>query len=422
MTASGAARPMLGRLLIVLTALALTGCFVATPAPVPVPAPAPSEASAAPVASPNLWLIDGPYPLLDVHVSGGAEPSILVDHAGAFVWIGDTAGLHRSSNGGATWTNSPVPFAPGGFTDGWSLAQDADGVLYASTTQGELSGVARSKDFGATWDVTPSRFVTEAAPISDRPWLAARGHGEVALVTNADAAETCAYSTDGATTFLSRMPVAGNPNAGNVLFDSAGRVVFANDATIYRSGAKGCTTGHTAMNLPAHGSQIFVQLGIDAQDRIYTALPTPGSSAMTIVGYPYFTGAGMKSLVVSPPELVGNTYGAISVHGDEVAVAWYGTQTPGDYNAVGFSGSWNVFVARVQGFWNATPTITYARLTLTPNHVGDFCFDGIGCTSGDRDLLDYFGIAHDAQGNLHVAYGDDYTGYGVRYAKLAALS
>lgn len=411
---------MQGRLvLFTLIVLALAGC--ATPAVVPADAPA-APGPDAPAAHGNLWLLDGPRPALDATVSRGAEPSILADAHGPFLWIGDTAGLHRSIDGGASWTTSSYPFLDGAFTDGWALAQDDDGALYASTTQGQVSGVARSHDGGATWDLTPSRFLTEAAPVSDRPWLAARGHGEVALVTNAGATETCAYSTDGALTFPTRGPLSGSPNPGNVVFDRQGRVLYANDATIVRT-ATPCSIGHAALALPPHGAQIFVQLALDAQDRTYTALPTPGNSGMMIAGWSQFSPATLKTLVVSPPLLKGNTYGAISVQGDEVAVAWYGTETGGSFTSPGFQGSWNVYVARVHGFWNATPTVTYTRLSTSANHVGDFCFDGISCTtgSGDRDLLDYFGVDHDAQGNLHVAYGDDSNGVTVRYAKLASL-
>jgi hypothetical protein len=412
---------MLGRpIVLVLLLVAVAGCAAPAVLPASPVAPAPTGAGE---PSGNLWLLDGPRPAVDVTASRGAEPSILVDRFGPWIWIGDTAGLHRSNNGGATWTTSGNPFPPGMFGDGWSLAQDDDGVLYASTTQGELSVVARSSDNGATWDITPSRYLVEAAPISDRPWIAARGSGEVVLVTNADATETCAYSTDGATTFLNRAVLGGSPNPGNVVFDAQGRVMYANDGTIFRFSPK-CSIGHSAINLPAHGPQIFVQLAVDDTDHQYVAVPTADNAGMAIIGYSHFVGAP-KVLVVSPPELKENTFGTISVHNGEIAVAWYGSETPGAFTTPGFAGSWNVYTARVKDFWSATPTVSYVRLTTGPNHVGDFCFSGIGCTtgSGDRSLLDYFGIAHDATGNLHVAYGDDQSAgrVEVRYAKLAAI-
>lgn len=102
-------------------------------------------------------------------------------------------------------------------------------------------------------------------------------------------------------------------------------------------------------------------------------------------------------------------------HGD-------GSTTAGN-PAGAFTGSWDVYVARVTGFWTSSPSVTVTKVTTEPNHVGGFCMSGIACSTGggDRDLLDYMGVTYDASGALHVAYGHDgsTTNAVVRYAKVA---
>lgn len=405
-------------LVLTLLALPLAGCLQAAP-PAHV-APATPDDAHEPDAR-NAFLLDAPRPFT-ASVSRGAEPSILVDQAGRWIWIGDTSGLSRSEDGGATWTRSPNPFLPGLFGDGWALAQDADGALYAATTQGHLIGVARSDDGGATWATTASSLVTDAAAVADRPWLAARGAGEVALIQNAGVDERCSFSRDGGQTFLARnRPGYATPNPGNAVFGPDGALYFHNGARLFRFDAPCEGIPRSVAEAPS-GVQIFAQVDVDEAGHVYTALPTSNNGAMTLRGTLGVQGFTRKTLVVSPPALVGNTFGTVSVFGDQVAVAWYGTERGGDFQDAAFDGAWNVYVARVQGFWTASPTITYARLSTEPNHVGDFCVNGIGCSTGDgdRDLLDYFMIDHGPDGALHVAYGHDGTGARaeVRYARL----
>lgn len=408
---------MLGRALtLVLTLLSVAGC-VAPVAVSPGPA-APSAPDAAPDGLVNQFLLDAPKPP-GAAVSGGAEPMVLVDKDNGYVLIGDTSGVYKSVDG-ATWTRLSPSTAPGAFTDGRALAQDDAGTLYSSSTQGQAIYFSRSTNDGASWSGPTS--LIEAAPIADRPWLAARGDGQVSLVYFAyPLGERCARSTDAGTTWLDRDPTWRTPNAGNVLYDEFGRLYYATANSIYRY-LQPCKSGAVTLSLPASGPQIFTQVAVDSDERPYVAQPTAGSGQMTIRAFSSWSQSSYKELAVSPPELKSNTFGAISAYGDEVAVAWYGSETPGN-PAGAFAGVWNVYVARVTGFWTATPTITYTRLTTEANHEGGFCMGGIGCTAGeaDRDLLDYFGIDHGPDGAVHVAYGHDGTGSAaeVRHARLA---
>ena len=418
--------PMLRRLLTIalLLALPLAGCFEPEPARGVVAGAddAQRDAPGVAVAPSNAFLADAPRPP-GAAVSGGAEPSILVDRDGAFILVGDTSGVYRSVDGGATWSRASVPRLGGLFNDGWALAQDDVGRLYASTTNGQIIGVAISDDDGATWRASTQQVVG-AAGVADRPWLAARGDGEVALLYyGAPTGEMCVRSLDAGETWPDRGLGWSGPNAGNAAFDSKGNLYYSNGDQVYRF-TMACRAAPSARPLPPSGAQIFTQIAIDGEDRVYAAQPTANNGAMTLRGFSAWSTLAYKDLVVSPPEVASNTFATLSAHGDEVVVAWYGSETPGNPAIATYEGAWNVFVARVTGFWTDTPTIEYARLTTDANHVGDFCMGGVSCTNGDRDLLDYFMVDHAPDGSVHVAYGHDGTSSRaeVRYAHVVSFT
>jgi hypothetical protein len=382
-------------------------------------------------------------PVFTSTVSNGAEPSILVDKLGRAILVGDHLGVLRSTNGGASWTRLTIRFIPGnvlgtGIFDGWALAQDAAGTIYASTKDGAVINVATSLDGGATWQVLPSTLFVDGGGIADRPWLAARGNGQVAVSWNMGGAgiQRCDYSTDSGLTFTQRTSPApglsgnGIPIGGLPAWDAQNRLVFVGNgfgnggaATLYRYPNPPCGSSLASLPLPSHGSQLSTQVATNSQG-IYVATPTASSDAMQVIGFPGFTPIGNKTLAVSAPTLKGNTFGTIATRPGEIAVGWYGTTTPGDFQTLGFDGQWNVYVTRIKDFWTATPQIRVDQVTATPNHVGDFCFAGTGCDvsagSGDRDLLDYWQLTYDAAGNVHMAYGHDgaTANAEVRYAKL----
>jgi len=397
-----------------MVALITTGCLSAAPAqPADTATPAPLDDAPQGL---NLYLLDAPHPYT-TRVSGGAEPTILADPTGQYLWIGDTSGLYRSADDGTTWQRMPNPFLPGAFADGHAMALDDAGNLFTADTQGQVIGVARSSDGGSSWDWTS--YVTEADAIADRPWLAARGDGTVALVQNSVGrqGETCAMSTDGGVTWTSRSLVNdARPNAGNVIFEG-NRLWLSDGANVWRW-ASPCLNAPLPLPLPASGAQIFTMVQLVAPNTPAVAQPAPGNGQMELR---IRDGTSWKSIVVSDPSLKANTFGTLSVHDGEVAVAWYGSEASGSVSNLNFPGVWNVYVARVTDWDTASPTIRVDRLTAEPNFSGGFCMGGVTCGEG-RELLDYFGVDHDSDGNVHVAYGhlNSNGGSEVRYATLAA--
>lgn len=410
---------------VILAGILFAGC-TAPAAPVAPGVGADAAASDADGAGPmNLWLLEGPRPFTQT-ISTGAEPSIMVSKDGTAIFISDQIAVYRSLNNGATWTRLSNPMIETVFVqiqDGVALAEDDAGRIYIADTNGPIVGVASSADKGTTWDIQSK--VTEVGAIVDRPWLAANGDGNVYLITNTlrgQQREECAHSEDAGQTWLDRSIVnAATPNPGNAVLDSRGRLWFSNGGTLWKWSAP-CGNNRVPIDQPDQGPQILTQVGIDSSDRIYIAQPSTDSTKMMLVGY-LGTGSAFRSIALSPPDLRSNTFGAISVDGDEIAVSWYGSESPGDPSNGNFNGAWNVFVARLSAadFWaNDPPTLAYDRLTTEPNHVGGFCMNGVTCT-GDRDLLDYFGVDHAPDGTVHIAYGHDgaTSNAEVRYARLA---
>lgn len=364
----------------------------------------------------NQFLLHAPRPAVDVRISGGAEPQILADNQGRFLWIADTSGGYVSHDNGSSWRSLPSIRPPGLFNDGWGLAQDDAGAMYAAAINGHWVNVGRSED-GTSWAHTS--HAVDAAPVSDRPWLAAHGDGEVALFIydfGRSFSESCAISKDAGVTWLDRSVLRASPQGGRASADAAGNFYIASDDGKLTRFAGSCMSTASKQMFPAgKGAQHMVHTSAQG-DEVYAAAPTPGNGAVVLSGTKAW--GSPRTVTVSPAVLLSNTFAVVSVHDDEVAVAWYGSESAGDPGAAGFSGSWNVFVAVVQDFWGS-PKIQHHRITTEANHVGDICMDGVGCDGDrDRDLLDYFAIDHDVWGGVHVAYGHDGAGSSaeVRYA------
>lgn len=345
-------------------------------------------------------------PLEPVKVSDGAEPSLLADEDGKWIWLADSSGGYRTENNGSTWEEMPSPFLL--TADGWSLAQDAAGNLYAATTNVPSIEVHRSEDDGASWART-SRFA-DAAPVADRPWIAAGEAGEVALFfydfgrTNS---ENCVRSTDGGLTWTDRRPLTGQPNAGGAAYEDDGDFYYVGGDGVLHRFTGTCLGGSETVQMFPEGFGATGMLDVDAAGgAVYTAAPTPSNGAVVLsssqeAGEP-------RTLTVSPPAAASNTYPTVSARNGTAVVAWYGSQTPGNPDRADYDGTWHVYLAVVDGFWTEDPSVRVAQLTSVPNHVGGICMGGVSCGEDrDRDLLDYFRVEQDRWGGVHVAYGHD---------------
>ncbi len=350
--------------------------------------------------------------------TGGSEPSILADKEGRFVWIGDTGGTSWSDDNGTSWHHMAYTGNLGvAFGDGVALGQDDRGRLYAAYLHDNRIDVARSDD-GKTF--AQATLAAGAFAGVDRPWIGAHGDGEVALfyidavgvVYFPAFAGHCARSTDAGLTFTDQNVASTTPQGGKAFYDTAGRFYYSQSNGAVSRFDSTCRAGGREMTLLGSlGLNNMIQADADGTD-VYMAAATAGVSEITLAGRR--DDGTTRSLVVSPPELQANTYATVSAWRGDAAVAWYGSTSPGDPSADGFTGDFNVYLSVVHDFWGAA-TVTTSQLTAAPNHHGTICMGGVGCT-GNRELLDYFMIDHDRWGGLHVAYVDDAHGGGTFYA------
>jgi hypothetical protein len=79
-----------------------------------------------------------------------------------------------------------------------------------------------------------------------------------------------------------------------------------------------------------------------------------------------------------------------------VAVAWYGSTTPGVADSGTFKGPWDVYVAQTLDAQAAHPSFEQVKATTHPMHYDQVCLSGLACTTGgDRSLADFFAMALD---------------------------
>jgi hypothetical protein len=94
-----------------------------------------------------------------------------------------------------------------------------------------------------------------------------------------------------------------------------------------------------------------------------------------------------------------------------VNVAWLGSTSPSPDTV---NSNWNVFFAQVSNALLANPTIAQSQVSPAPVHNHSICLNGLGCSAantphgepGNRDLLEYFRMALDPDGNANIAYAD----------------
>ncbi len=114
---------------------------------------------------------------------------------------------------------------------------------------------------------------------------------------------------------------------------------------------------------------------------------------------------------VSGPIGVVNTVFPTAVAGDpnRAACAFLGSTTAGDYQAAGFAGTWQLYVA-----YTYDGGASWKVVDATPNDPvqgpGGICTGGTTCPGNNRNLLDFIDSHLDAHGNVVIGYADGCTG------------
>ena len=307
--------------------------------------------------------------------------------------------------------------------DPYLYTDPATGRTFVTQLLGEHSVTAFSDDDGATW--TPTQLQT-AAPSFDHESIGAGPYAGAGVPTNTYnralyycaqglLVGQCSRSDDGGITWgpplLFQWLDACQPSHGRVTVDSTGVVYLpvrdcgANGQGIFMSRDNGVLWEYKFIPNTIAGKS-DPALGIDKAGKIYYAATSGGSLVVSTSadhgatwGQPVDVGAlvGMEQSEF-----------AMAVGGDDgrAAVAWYGSQTPGDDQDVEYTGEWHLYVGTTL---DGGQTWTVQNITGNdPVQRGTICMAGLSCTFG-RNLLDFQGMTVAPDGRVLIGFADGCT-------------
>ncbi|HEV8360533.1 MAG TPA: sialidase family protein, partial [Candidatus Thermoplasmatota archaeon] len=421
---------------LLVLALLATPALLALPAPPPRVLP-PSEAGPVPAAT---MAVAFAAPVEVEPGRHGAEPGIDVAPDGC-VYVNaialTAATLWRSCGGAFERLARPsLGEQPIGGYD-TDLALDARGTLYYSDLWVVSASIAASDDRGATWTLTnPAGLLP---PLDDRQWLLPLAPGRVLHVTHE-------LGTGILASLCVRAPLPAPLDAmacapgtlvaldaprfcvcppGHPAADPSGRTILVP----MLSAANELTPGQPTLIT----GDILIQAGISRDGGLTWKLKTVArgagvpaifpASAIDAAGTLYVTWAAQR--VDGPAREVwlarsvdgGATWSETQVseggtnvlpwiaarEGGRVALAWYHADVQDDPEAL--EGDWTVAYAESRDADAALPVWDRGAPSEVV-HRDDLCVTGAACL-GDRDLLDFLGVAFAPDGAAWVAWADD---------------
>ncbi len=389
--------------------------------------------------------------------------------AGTEAWKSTDGGRHyttlMSPNDASTGpAKNDTGFAPGGGDTDLAVSDDKNSNGFYNVYVASLSlaniDVSTSTDGGKTFKLNP---VGAEVPGDDREWIAAddshqgplslpvEGGDKVCVsyhdLATANIEVNCSYAPTVAGSFaqvgdaidaahaytinnnmignlaIARDTVEGDNTAGNhniyQVFsgpaNAAGLTACGATAACLNTVYIGVSTNggltfkdYTVYQNPnvhvSYGHQ-FVNVSVDRKGNVYTLYSDNHS-----LFYSYSTTQGKtwsprvkvntspSNTAIEPWSVAGNN-GALDV-------VWYGTSATGNPENQPSTTTWHVYFA--QNLHATTPGSTFAQVAASPvNHHGGVCESGIACT-GNRDLLDDFGVAASpTTGLASIVYTDD---------------
>jgi hypothetical protein len=313
------------------------------------------------------------------------DPILFTDHITGRTIVSQLSGTTSlssySDDDGATWT----PNEGGGMTSGVDHQTVGGGPFAAPLTGGTTAYqhavyycsqqlytafCAMSPDGGATYGPTVPLYTTECGGIHGHVKVAPDG---TVYVPNHNCGENqgVAVSEDNGATWTVRKVVDGDPTSDvgdSVPSDWDPSVGIASDGTVYFGYKTGGGNPHVAVS---HDKGRTWQ---------YDTALLPGVLRNT----------AFPAVVAGDP--------------DRAAFAFLGTDKPGgDPTAV-----WYLYVAVTYDGGQSWTTVNATR--KDPVQRGTICSGGLGCTGGDRNLLDFIDATVDAAGRVLVGYADGCTG------------
>ncbi len=368
------------------------------------------------------------------------EPSIGVNPAtGKVFFIANTQTLRVSlddcaSPAIALWEDVTPPDSAGVTLDPILFTDQNTGRTFSSQLLGKTSELFYTDNDGGTWQRSQGSGINSGVDhqtIGGGPFvppLMGVGYSRAVYYCSQDAAlAQCAISLDGGRTFGPAVPIYTLAQCSGI----HGHVKVAPDGTTYvpnkMCGGKQAVVvsednGVTWAVRPVPTS-IFVNgiidpsVGIGTDGTVYFAYRQGGTGPDA--GHPRVAVSRDKGVTWQNDQDVGTALGlqnvtfpeAVAGDGDRGAVAFVGTPTGGNYQAVlgtpnGFKGEWHMYIAHT---YDRGATWTMVDATPTdPVQRNAICNGGTVCmnTPNDRNLLDFNDMTVDEEGRALVAYSD----------------
>src|SRR5947207_4675286 len=361
-------------------------------------------------------------------VPGGTDLWKSTDKGATFVYLGEPDGAQDKCStllqcAGLGGGDDSTDVSPGGYLYVSSLWI---GNVTVSTS---MDGGTGGTEPGQAWQVNPA---AASVIVDDRQWIAAYGP-QTLNMTYRQAPGTGALffnkSTDAGKTFGTPVLVrSGNSTEGNLVVDPYNGNLYTttipstatNQIHLIKSTDGGVTwTESTAYTAPAGANPAhkFTVLAIDRGGNLHLVFGQSNADGSYHVYLMSSTDQGVTWLpAVQVDTGTGNTAYAV--------MPWVAAGSPGvvDITWLGgpqspnvFPSSWYVFFAQTTNALSGSPTFSQAQVTTKSIHDQDICFNGSACAAnprqspGNRDLLEYYTITIDPNGNANIAYPDSLT-------------
>ena len=368
------------------------------------------------------------------------EPSIGINPmTGKVFYVANTQTLRLSLDDCASpavslWEDVTPPDSAGVTLDPILYTDRSTGRTFTCQLLGKAAETFYSDDDGQTWQRSQGSGINSGVDhqtIGGGPFvppLTGVGYPNAIYYCSQDAAlAQCALSVDGGRTFGPAVPIYTIAQCAGI----HGHIKVAPDGTAYvpnkSCGGKqgvavsennGATwTVRTLPNSISISGIVDPSVGIGADNTVYFSYRQGGTGPDA--GHPRVAVSRDRGVNWINDQDIGGAFGLQNVtfpqatagDGDRAAVAYIGTPTGGNYQAVlgtanGFKGEWHLYVAHTYD-----RGVNWIMADATPNDPvqrNAICNGGTVCmnTPNDRNLLDFNDMQTDGEGRALVAYSD----------------
>jgi hypothetical protein len=291
------------------------------------------------------------------------------------------------------------------------------GVPIVAFTSLVISNISSSVsyDMGKSWTKNPIGNVTGGLPVDDRQWIEFYGDHDVYLLyrTFQPAVTQIQHSSDGGLTWGPARTAGPIGQVGSCDVDQ-------HDGTVYVTGSDGKiavgipdplthepTTFTVYQPVSGGNANLFLVCKVADDGTVYLCY----SDGHTVnLAYSRDKGAtwSVPARVSDGPEtktalLPWMETGPVP---GSLGIVWYGSPAANDDDTA----DWKVFFAQCMNANSSMPTFTQQTVTPYVIHGSNISLGGT-LGNDNRNLLDYFQISFDPQGQALIAYTDDHNDY-----------